>query len=153
MKKSKGFLPGTKKLFVVMTISQFTAQIFSDFMRSLGYDWPILAICQIFYVVWGLAVCVGFGRFGDKLWEIAANDATRAQMVSMASPPSSVQTSVAITLLFVHQIGSFLLQLQDRSPFRYWCLPELFVRADHGVQRPRARPRRALLPLLDRPDF
>jgi len=52
-----------------------------------GHNWPVLAVCQIYFVLWGFGVCVGFGVYADKLWTMAANPGARIPRYSTCIVP------------------------------------------------------------------
>ena len=39
---------------------EFCTQIFADTSRSLGMSWNILVVCQVFFILWGLVLTLGF---------------------------------------------------------------------------------------------
>jgi len=53
---------------MTLCASELFVQIFSDTIRSgYGYDWPILVMCRIFFIVWGLLIAFGFGMYALRL--------------------------------------------------------------------------------------
>jgi len=65
-----GFLPQTKKIYIVMTVLQFVTQFFADSMRAAGYNFSFLVVCQVYFVCWGFVVCVVGGVWGYGLWKV-----------------------------------------------------------------------------------
>lgn len=64
-----GFLPQTKKVYIVMSVLQFVTQIFADSMRAAGYNFSFLVVCQVYFICWGFVVCVVGVMWGHGLWK------------------------------------------------------------------------------------
>jgi hypothetical protein len=68
MKVSQGFLPRTRKIFVLLCFGEFSTQLIADAMRAGGFHFDWLVVCQLYFVWWGFMIA-GFALLWSKrLW-------------------------------------------------------------------------------------
>merc|ERR1719421_664154 len=48
------------QILVTMTAIETGVQIFADVSRSLGFRWPLLVMCKVFFVSWGIVLSLAF---------------------------------------------------------------------------------------------
>ena len=69
---SRGFSASARKVFLIFSVCEFATQILADTMRSFGYDFKWLMVCQIYFVIWGVLLSTGFTFYGYQLYTKAS---------------------------------------------------------------------------------
>jgi uncharacterized membrane protein YidH (DUF202 family) len=98
-----------------MTTLQFATQIFADAMRAASYTFQILAICQVYFILWGFVVCCYAVVAGRELWKMLSKNLRKHAYKFFLN----VYLSVAIGMVMITL--SAVLLLYDLSDNEYFA--------------------------------
>jgi len=125
-KKIKEFLPRTRWGFFVFAFLEFTTQITADLMRAEGVESPVLIICQVYFIGFGLFLACGYLWFratvqSESMQSIRPKLAELEQLATFIGVFSVIFTVISIISIMT----ALLMNLDDDSYFILMLLKQL----------------------------
>ncbi|GMH52761.1 hypothetical protein TL16_g01301 [Triparma laevis f. inornata] len=102
---SRGFSASARKVFLIFSFCEFATQILADTMRSFGYDFKWLMVCQIYFVIWGVLLSTGFTFYGYQLYTKAST------LVKAKSGESQNDLQLYLNRIMMKQVWCALVSL------------------------------------------